>query len=228
MRILYVCTANVCRSPSAAFLMNDAVAALRIPDVTTASAGVDVLLGASGCDLAPALRGRAQTHRARGVTPAAVAWADLILAATREHQLAITDCDPSARTRMFTILQAARIARWLSQMQMVEAGRARAQLGADWAKPLSMDDPRRPVAPLLDRDTWIVEELDAGRGLAPFDQQVGADHGFAGHPDDILDPHTTDPALHPHTYRQIWEATNSLAVLLEAASRAVGVAGHAR
>ena len=39
-------------------------------------------------------------------------------------------------------------------------------------------------------------------------------------PDDVEDPHEGDAGAHPGGYRQIWEATNALASLLQVVSTA--------
>lgn len=120
---------------------------------------------------------------------------------------AVIDLDPSKRSRTFTMLQAGRIARWLLHTEMVQAGRGRAAVGPDWRRGFAVEDPRGQVAALDgNRDAWIVEELDAARGLAGTG------------PDDIPDPHVGGPELHPTAYRQIWDATNALVTLLKQAS----------
>lgn len=190
------------------YLMGDAAAALEVP-VLVASAGVAPLIGAPGCDAAPALRGRAHTHRSKPVTADAVAGADLILTAAREHQARVTDLDPSARSRTYTVRQAARIARWMLDVGMPQAGWTR---NSNAALGLPPDDPRSAVSPLgEDWAAWVVEEMDAARGLAPVPHEET--------PDDIIDPHAGRPELHTLNYQQIWDATNSLAILFQTASR---------
>jgi protein-tyrosine-phosphatase len=150
---------------------------------------------------------RSSSHRSHPLDQGAVQWADLVLTADRAHIGLVVDLDPGVRSRAFTILQAGRIARWLLHAQMVEAGRGRAVVGPDWRGRFPVGDPRGQVSALDgNRDAWVLEELDAARGLAG----TGVD--------DIRDPHVEGPELHPEVYRQIWDATNALVTLLKAAS----------
>lgn len=207
MKILYVCTANICRSPSAELLLRDAARALSVPNVETRSAGVRAVAGTPGCASAPALVNRSASHRSRPLDEPSVAWADLVLTAERAHISWVIDLDPAKRSQTLTILQAGRISNWLLGVRMVAAGRGRAVEGPDWRSRFPSDDPRGQVSPLSgNRDAWVLEELDAARGLAG----TGVD--------DIEDPHVLGPQLHPGVYRQIWDATNALVTLLKAAS----------
>lgn len=221
MKILYVCTANICRSPSAEFLTRDAANVLRVSGISAASAGVTGLPGAPGCDVAPALRGRSDQHRSRTLVTPAVQWADMILTAGRSHQAAVVDLDPAARPRTFTIRQAGRLARWLLASGMPQAALERAVDEAAWAGRYHPDDPRASVSSLGQQwSGWVIEELDAARGFAPFPVGEIA-------PDDIPDPHEGDPSLHALSYQQIWDATNSLVTLMQVVeATAVGVSAR--
>lgn len=116
MRVLFVCTGNLCRSPLAAQLLatwaahdlRDDVARVRI-----ASAGVEAANGqpmdpASACALTgvggdPAALGQ---HRSRAVTAADVADADLVLTMTRWHRRKVLELAPRALRRTFTLPEA--------------------------------------------------------------------------------------------------------------------------
>ncbi len=127
VRILYVCTANICRSASAAHLLREAMAGSPglLDGIEVRSAGTAAMAGSPGCSLAPALVGRAAEHRSQPLTADLVAWADLILPAARDHRPAILALEPRARTRTFTIRQAGRIADWLVDVGMVAAAHER-------------------------------------------------------------------------------------------------------
>jgi protein-tyrosine phosphatase len=71
--------------------------------------------------------------------------ASLVLAAAREHRTAAVSLLPTAQNRSFTLLQAARLAAWLTAQGVT------APPGLDPA----------------DRLAWWVDELDAARGDAP-------------------------------------------------------------
>lgn len=174
MRVLYVCTANICRSVSAQRLLREAVvSAPGLVGIEVRSAGTAAVAGATGCSVAPALAGHAQEHRSQPLTLELVAWADLILPAARDHRRAILGMDPTSRTRTFTVRQAARIADWLVASGMVDAAREMGQgpePAKGWAERFPPGDPRRDVRALPDdresRWRWLVGEMDAARGLA--------------------------------------------------------------
>ncbi|WP_300083912.1 hypothetical protein [Propioniciclava sp.] len=111
MRILTVCTGNVCRSPAAEYLLADAFADDPAVVVTSAGTGapegmpvspvVGELLRERGIDASP--------HQARYLTPAIVASADLILTATRQHRSAVVSLAPLALRRTFTLRELPRL-----------------------------------------------------------------------------------------------------------------------
>ena len=77
MRILVVCTANICRSPSVQRLLLDALAEdPACAGIEVRSAGTQAIAGAHGCTLAPALAGRAEDHRSTPLTTDLIEWAD--------------------------------------------------------------------------------------------------------------------------------------------------------
>lgn len=190
MRILYVCTANVCRSRSAEALLSDEVRARpELAGIEILSAGTWAVPGSPGCTVAPALAGRDASGGARRLDVGLVTWADLVLTAEREHRSSVVTLDPAARRRAFTIRQAGRLADWLIDSGMVEAGRRRARAGVvatgvlpgsgadasggddpDPGEQLVDGDPRIHVEPLggslEERRSWVVHEMDAARAMA--------------------------------------------------------------
>ncbi len=115
-RVLAICTANHCRSPMCAALLNRACDERFGPDH-------DWQIGSAGTNVP----GPIQTHRysvaalaelgvtapdrtSRQMTPAILADADLILASTRVHRSAVITMLPAAVNRSFTVLQLARLA----------------------------------------------------------------------------------------------------------------------
>ena len=180
VRILYVCTANICRSASAEQLLIEAVAASPVlTGIEVRSAGTQAMPGSPGCSMAPALAGHAAEHRSQPLTADLVAWADLILPAARDHRPSILELVPTSRTRTFTIRQAGRIADWIVDSGIVAAGRERSAAGGTtgagegpgaWAERFPAGDPRRDVPALPDDAAaawlWVVAEMDAARGLA--------------------------------------------------------------
>lgn len=222
MRVLYVCTANICRSPSAAALLMDA----DVPGVEVRSAGTAASAGAAGCPIAPALARRSEYHRSQALNQELVAWADLVLTAAREHQAVVRRLDPKARTRTFTIRQAGRLAGWLLDAGMVSAGRMWQADPDQCREQFAEGDPRLHVVPLPERGdqraAWLVAELDAARGMAPAAQPPPDRSGGwrrrapdeLPHPDDVPDPHVLGAGWHVPAAEQIAEATAALAAVL--------------
>jgi protein-tyrosine-phosphatase len=167
MRVLYVCTANICRSASAQQLLRSAVAVdPRLAGVEVRSAGTASIVGAPGCSIAPALVGHAADHRSQQLTAEVVGWADLILTAARDHRPTVAELEPRSRARTFTVRQAARICDWMVDAGVVAAG----QRGGDGPDQYPPGDPRNDV-PELPADpgrrwAWLVAEMDAARAMA--------------------------------------------------------------
>lgn len=235
VRILVVCTANICRSASAAALLRDAVAANpELAGVEVRSAGTHAIAGAPGCHVAPALAGRGDEHRSRPLTAADVEWADLVLTAEREHRSAVASLQPTALRRVFTLRQAGRAAQWLLDAGMVAAARERAMNAAGWADGIPEGDPRRDVEPmpanLADRWGWVLGELDAARGMVsvpagPAEPEPSKRDGrrwrrraepevLEIHADDVPDPHVHGMHLHQLAYETIIDAVRPSVELL--------------
>ena len=212
MKVLYVCTANICRSPAAAALLREA----GLPTVEVVSAGTQAVVGSPACSIVRELPG----HDSQPLTAGLIESADLVLTAAREHRTAVVEMYPAARTRTFTIRQAGRLAQWLLDAGMVDAARH----GGDFED----GDPRRLVAALpataQARSRWVVEELDAARGMAPA-PVAPAPNGRRwsrrvvepqGHPDDVPDPHVLGTSWHAVAHEQLRESTEQVVGLLRA------------
>lgn len=111
--ILVVCTANVCRSPLAQFVLQDALRAVPgFGTVRVTSGGVQAAEGAEICGLVrESQSGQPWTqfsdeHRARPVTKDELGRSRLILTASREMRGVLAVMDPTARTRTFTLREA--------------------------------------------------------------------------------------------------------------------------
>ena len=108
-RVLFVCTGNVCRSPTAERLLtrlsSDAL------DIT--SAGTHAMSGRSIAEpMAALLKGSGADSRefvARQLTQELVTDANLVLAMTQEHRSAVVQLVPRAVRRTFTFVEFARL-----------------------------------------------------------------------------------------------------------------------
>ena len=106
MRVLYVCTANICRSASAAQLLRQDLQERQVSGVEIRSAGTQARSGMPGCTVAPALRG--VEHTSQPLSADLLLWADLVLPAARGLVPGTTTLAPRARSGTCTRRQAGR------------------------------------------------------------------------------------------------------------------------
>lgn len=99
--VLFVCTGNICRSPLAAALLERAVQARGLSDLTVTSAGTGAWDGApasEGAYLVGLERGLDLSgHRARLLTRELVEQADLILTMARHHRARVDELGGEGR-----------------------------------------------------------------------------------------------------------------------------------
>lgn len=113
--ILVVCMGNICRSPFAEVLLDDAARRLRGPEapVWIHSAGIRGLGGHSAMpemlDEASARGLDLSRHVARGVTVASLVEPDLVLAMTAAQRDHLTSLAPAAAPRTFSLKQLAEL-----------------------------------------------------------------------------------------------------------------------
>jgi protein-tyrosine-phosphatase len=169
--------------------------------------------------MAPALEGRADQHSSQRLTADLIDAADLVLTAAREHRAEVVSMSAQARPKTFTVRQAGRLAQWLLDAGMVEAARRDDVL-------YEQGDPRMVVAPLPQGDqartAWLVDELDAARGMAPAPSEPEPQRRWGRratddqHPDDVPDPHVLGMGWHGPAYDQLLEATGQLVAVVRA------------
>ncbi|MGI9648514.1 MAG: low molecular weight phosphotyrosine protein phosphatase [Acidimicrobiia bacterium] len=98
MRVLFVCTGNICRSPYAE------AAARQQAGLEAASAGTVAITGAgatpTGVAVAAELGVEMAGHRADDLTPQLIADADVIFGMAQEHVTAVRALDPGARVEL--------------------------------------------------------------------------------------------------------------------------------
>lgn len=122
--ILFVCTANVCRSPLMQYTFLSAA-----PDPgewSVASAGVAAREGAPMCGIARALvrseqeRCSADAHRSAPLDDAGL-QTDLVIAASRAERAALAQRSPEARWRVFTLSEAVLLGRYVETLEPCDA-----------------------------------------------------------------------------------------------------------
>ncbi|GAA4604530.1 protein-tyrosine-phosphatase [Actinoallomurus liliacearum] len=160
--LLFVCTANICRSPIAAELTRLKIRTTGRSDGSRLAVSSAGTRGRDGAAMDPravallrSLGGDTAGFSARAVTAAVAATADLVLTAERRHLEAVVACRPASHSRVFTILEFARL------VDRLDAGRLTGTC-------------------VVSRAVSLVREAARTRGLTP--------PGAAG-ADDIPDPY---------------------------------------
>ncbi|MEU6075030.1 low molecular weight phosphatase family protein [Micromonospora sp. NPDC047074] len=110
-RVLFVCHANLCRSPMAEYIARRLLAG---QPVSLGSAGTDAVEGLPmhpyAAELAAETGGVPAGFRSRALRPEYLVGATLVLAATRRQRSVCTALAPAALHRTFTIRQFGRLA----------------------------------------------------------------------------------------------------------------------
>lgn len=106
LRILTVCTGNICRSPAAEYLLREAFG----PAVEVRSAGTRAVVGHPvDAQMAAILPMDTSGFAARQLKPDMIRHADLVIGLAREHRSRIVDVHPAAVRRAFTLRELTRI-----------------------------------------------------------------------------------------------------------------------
>jgi protein-tyrosine phosphatase len=114
MRILFVCTGNVCRSPMAERLAIAYGAQRHFQHLDVSSAGTRALIGypiePRAARSLEKLGGDTSNFASRKLTPTIAADADLVLCMTKAHRDDVLELAPHQLHRTFTLREAARLA----------------------------------------------------------------------------------------------------------------------
>ena len=193
LRILMVCTGNICRSPLAELLLRTRLAdlgALVSSAGTRAAAGHRMTAEARHLAVHLGVPERdADAHRSQLLTESQLADPDLILAMTRDHRRAIVELAPARVRSTFTLRELARIA---SGTPSGELARAVASAGAD-----PSDRLRMALSALADR---------RAQARIPVDPDE----------DDVVDPYGLTWAEYQRSATQILPAIGAIEDLIRA------------
>jgi protein-tyrosine phosphatase len=160
--VLFVCTGNICRSPTAEALARRELARYPGVPLEVSSAGSHALEGnpaASRSMLAASTRGASlERHFARELTRRRVRSAGLILCMAAEHRPFVLSYDRSAADRTFLLATFARVAGqwdWLARSPAELVA-----LAAEHARELDGDDIDDPLGHPAEAYTACAERLD--------------------------------------------------------------------
>jgi protein-tyrosine phosphatase len=135
MHILFVCTGNICRSPTAERLANAYAMLHEIPDLTASSAGTHAVIGHPIHEDAERVLAQmgAQTSdfAARQLSAKLASGADLIIAMTGAHRDIVLEAAPRKLQRTFTLTEAARLAVMEDAESLADLAGLRPRLGGN-------------------------------------------------------------------------------------------------
>jgi len=166
-RVLFVCTANHCRSPIAEQLLEFATAQRFAGQIEWAveSAGTDIPgpwpLHPSAASVLAKRIGVVAEHYSRQLKPAMIQRADLVLTATRKHRGVVVSSVPAAVGRTFTILQFARLCDQVGPITEGNSG----DIGQNLVVEAKLA--RSSVQPVPGEDDDLPDPM--GRGIAEFE-----------------------------------------------------------
>lgn len=147
MKILMVCTGNLCRSPMAEGIVRHALERSGCSEIEVASVGTWAMFGLPAMDEAiETMRGRGidiEAHRSRGVDPKELKAADVVIAMTSVHRKEILSIAPEVSDRLILLKELVELGLEGELPTEAEARVARL-LGAarpKWRRALDLDDP---------------------------------------------------------------------------------------
>ena len=133
VRILTVCTGNICRSPVAERLLQAGLDEVQPGAFVVRSAGTRSMVGdpiqPPSAEIIRTYGGTPEDFAARLLTPKMLRESDLVLAMTAKHRGAVMQMDPSLLKRTFTIRE---FARMLQVLEHRDAPSAVVDLPAFW------------------------------------------------------------------------------------------------
>lgn len=199
LRILTICTGNVCRSPLAAQLL---AARLDNARFEIHSAGVAALVGDPMPEVARHIATRlgsttAHDHEGASVTRQDVAAADLVLGLTLEHRRRVVELNPTALRSSFTLIEFAHIGSAIDDDQLAQVVRGRP-----------------------DTEQAVLDLLSMMRGVVP---PLASTTQY-----DVIDPYQQNVAMYERSAAQIDTAVNRIVELFLRARQLSGAEPESR
>ncbi len=147
LHVLFVCTGNICRSPTAERLAVAHAERLGISDFTASSAGTHAVIGhpihPNAATVLEEFGGDTCGFAARQLTQNIASGADLILTMTRAHRDAVLEVAPNKLRRTFTLREAAWLIEEKNARLVADLATLRAHAGdgavADVLDPIGQD-----------------------------------------------------------------------------------------
>ncbi|WNG88966.1 low molecular weight phosphatase family protein [Mycobacterium sp. ITM-2016-00317] len=143
MHVLFVCTGNICRSPTAERLARAGAVQMQIPDFTASSAGTRAVIGhpihQEAASVVEQLGGVAVDFAARQLSGRLASSADLILTMTRAHRDSVLELAPQKLNRTFTLPEVAALSSGSGATSIADLAALRSGLEID--ADLDIEDP---------------------------------------------------------------------------------------
>ncbi|WP_082569355.1 hypothetical protein [Microbacterium sp. Root180] len=197
-RVLFVCAANVCRSPFMAATFSEAhVRRGDDIDWTVLSRGISVVREHPMCRLAVSLLDAstqdatsAASHVSTQIAQSDLDEHDLIIAASREERARLARMQPSTRSRTFTLKEAVALGR----------------------PPLDAGERGRVLTEAPSTLAGYAEFLDQRRGRIRVPQQTGVRFPWSAHDDprDVPDVHHDSTRRHTRVLKESRELVREL------------------
>ena len=135
LHILFVCTGNICRSPTGERLAVAYAAEHGIPDFTASSAGTRAVIGhpihRDAAVVLNRLGGNTSGFAAKQLTAKIASAADLVIAMTSAHRDVVLEAAPRQLNRTFTLTEASRLAAMDDAAMLADLARLRPRLSAN-------------------------------------------------------------------------------------------------
>lgn len=143
VNVLFVCTGNICRSPSAERLAAAYAAQYAIPNFMASSAGTRAVIGhpihPNAAIILKELGGDASNFAARQLNSKIASAADLIITMTSVHRDTVLETAPRQLRRTFTLTEASHLAAMDDAETLSDLAGLRPRLGAN--EKLDIPDP---------------------------------------------------------------------------------------